>query len=132
MRPVDTAFGVRQYTMNASGDDASAAEQFVEIIDVGPRDGLQNEPEIVPTGTKLELIQALVGSGLAQIQAASFVHPKLVPQMADAEAVSAGLPRASAVRFSSLIPNLKGFERALKAGYREVDFVLSASETFNL
>ena len=75
--------------MTVTPEVPSAAEQFVEIIDVGPRDGLQNEPEIVPTGTKLELIGGLVAAGVAQIQAVSFVHPKWVPQMADAEAVSA-------------------------------------------
>ncbi len=117
----------------AESDTASGpGMRFVEIIDVGPRDGLQNEPDIVPTDTKLRLIQALVDAGVTQVQAASFVHPKWVPQMADAEAVSAGLPSAPAVRFSALIPNLKGFERACRAGYKEVDFVLSASESFNL
>jgi hydroxymethylglutaryl-CoA lyase len=116
----------------AEDEAAPGAAKRVEIIEVGPRDGLQNEPEVVPTTTKLQLIQALVDAGVTQVQAASFVHPKWVPQMADAEAVSAGLPDAPAVRFSCLVPNLRGFQRALQSGYREVDFVLSASESFNL
>jgi hydroxymethylglutaryl-CoA lyase len=103
----------------------------VHIIDVTLRDGLQNEPNFVSTRDKLALIERLVASGIKHIQATSFVHPKWVPQLADAEAVAAQLHRFPGVQFSALIPNLKGYERALAAGIRHLEFVIAASETFN-
>lgn len=103
----------------------------VTVVDVTPRDGLQNEKEIVSTRDKLLLIEKLASAGLTEIQATSFVHPRWVPQMADAEAVVAGLRRFSGVRFSALVPNLKGYERAVSCGIRYLEFVIAASDTFN-
>jgi hydroxymethylglutaryl-CoA lyase len=103
----------------------------VKVVDVTARDGLQNEPKPVSTREKLALIEKLVRAGVSDIQATSFVHPKWVPQMADAEAVAAGLAQFRGVRFSALVPNLKGYERAVAAGIRHMEFVIAASETFN-
>jgi len=101
------------------------------VVDVTARDGLQNEPVPVPTRDKLALIEKLIQAGVSDIQATSFVHPKWVPQMADAEDVAAGLHKFSGVTFSALVPNLKGYERALASGIRHMEFVIAASETFN-
>ncbi|HEV2521155.1 MAG TPA: hydroxymethylglutaryl-CoA lyase [Candidatus Acidoferrales bacterium] len=103
----------------------------VKVVDVTARDGLQNEPKPVSTRDKLKLIEMLVEAGVTDIQATSFVHPEWVPQMADAAAVAAGLGKFSGVRFSALVPNLKGYERALASGIRHMEFVIAASETFN-
>jgi hydroxymethylglutaryl-CoA lyase len=103
----------------------------VRIVDVTARDGLQNEPKPVSTRDKLALIEKLVHAGVRDIQATSFVHPKWVPQLADAEEVAVGLGKFTGVTFSALVPNLKGYERALAAGIRHMEFVMSASETFN-
>jgi hydroxymethylglutaryl-CoA lyase len=103
----------------------------VRVVDVTARDGLQNEPKPVSTRDKLALIEKLVHAGITGIQATSFVHPKWVPQMADAEEVAAGLATFSGVTFSALVPNLRGYERAVAAGIRHLEFVIAASETFN-
>jgi hydroxymethylglutaryl-CoA lyase len=103
----------------------------VNILDVTPRDGLQNEATPVSTADKLALIEKLIDAGVGDIQATSFVHPRWVPQMADAEAVVAGLTRFPRARFSALVPNLKGYQRAVAAGIRYVEFVIAASESFN-
>jgi hydroxymethylglutaryl-CoA lyase len=103
----------------------------VRVIDVTARDGLQNEQKLVSTRDKLTLIEKLVLAGVSDIQATSFVHPKWVPQMADAEDVAAGLGKFKGVTFSALVPNLKGYERALAAGIRHMEFVIAASEMFN-
>jgi len=103
----------------------------VKIVDVTARDGLQNEPNPVSTQDKLALIEKLVAAGVQNIQATSFVHPKWVPQMADAEAVAAGLSKFPGATFSALVPNLKGYERAVASGIRHLEFVIAASETFN-
>lgn len=102
----------------------------VRIVEVGPRDGLQNEPSPVFTATKLKLIEGLADAGLSVIEATAFVSPKWVPQMADAAAVVAGLPARSGIRYPVLVPNLKGFEAAVAAGAREVAIFTAASETF--
>ena len=103
----------------------------VQVQDVTPRDGLQNESKPVSTGDKLRLIEKLVSAGITQIQATSFVHPRWVPQMADAEAVAAGLGAYKGIRFSALVPNLKGYQRAVAAGIRHHEFVMAASDAFN-
>ena len=103
----------------------------VKVVDVTARDGLQNEPKPVSTQEKLALIDKLVQAGVTDIQTTSFVHPKWVPQMADAEAVAAGLGKYSGIKFSALVPNMKGYERAVAAGIRHMEFVIAASETFN-
>jgi hydroxymethylglutaryl-CoA lyase len=104
----------------------------VTIVDVTPRDGLQNEKELVSTQDKLSLISKLAAAGIADIQATSFVHPRWVPQMADAEAVAAGLKQFPAVRFSALVPNRKGYDRAVASGFRHLEFVIAVSDSFNL
>ena len=103
----------------------------VKVVDVTARDGLQNEPNLVSTRDKLALIEKLIQAGVSDIQATSFVHPAWVPQMADAEEVAAGLGKFTGVTFSALVPNLKGYDRALASGIRHMEFVIAASETFN-
>ncbi|MCP2326094.1 hydroxymethylglutaryl-CoA lyase [Hamadaea flava] len=102
----------------------------VSIREVGPRDGLQNE-DPVPTAAKVELIDALSGTGVGRIEAVSFVHPKAIPQMADADEVWAKVTRNPAVRYSALVPNVRGAQRAIAAGFTEVEVVISASDTHN-
>jgi hydroxymethylglutaryl-CoA lyase len=102
----------------------------VSIREVGPRDGLQNE-QPVPTSDKVRLINALGRTGIKRIEAVSFVHPKAIPQMADADEVWAAIERAPGVRYSALIPNLRGLRRALDAGFEEIEVVVSASDTHN-
>jgi hydroxymethylglutaryl-CoA lyase len=108
-----------------------AATPAILINDVGPRDGLQNQPLPVSTDDKLRLIASLVHAGVRSIEATSFVSPKAVPQMADADALLPRLPQADAVRYSALVPNERGLERARAAGAREIAVVLSATETMN-
>jgi hydroxymethylglutaryl-CoA lyase len=105
--------------------------QHVSLVEVGPRDGLQNEKQPVSTAIKLELIRRLAASGLRRIEATAFVSPRWVPQMADAAAVMAGLPDRGDIAFSVLTPNLKGLEAALAAGAREVAVFAAATETFS-
>jgi len=108
--------------------------ETIYITDVAPRDGLQNQAVQIGTADKLGLIERLIGAGVRSIEATSFVSPKAVPQMADAPAVLTGLKAigaADGVRLSVLVPNMKGLERALAAGAREVAVVLSATETMN-
>jgi hydroxymethylglutaryl-CoA lyase len=102
----------------------------ISLREVGPRDGLQNE-DPVPTEAKVELIDALSGTGVGRIEAVSFVHPKAIPQMADAAEVWSRVHRAGDVRYSALVPNLRGAERALEAGFTELEVVVSASDTHN-
>ena len=105
--------------------------ELVRIVEVGPRDGLQSEPRIVPTATKLELISRLAECELPVIEVTSFVHPERVPQLADAEDVMAGLEPYRGTRYPVLVPNLKGFERALAAGASEISVFTTASEGFS-
>jgi hydroxymethylglutaryl-CoA lyase len=102
----------------------------VSVREVAPRDGLQNE-EPVPTDAKVRLIDALSGTGVRRIEAVSFVHPKAIPQMADADEVWARAEHNPEVRYSALIPNTRGAERAIRAGFREIEVVVSASDTHN-
>jgi hydroxymethylglutaryl-CoA lyase len=104
---------------------------IVHIYEVGPRDGLQNEKNIIPTARKIELIDLLSRAGLRKIEATSFVSPKWVPQLADAAEVMAGINRMGSVDYAVLTPNLKGFERAIAAGADEVAIFGSASEGFS-
>ncbi|NLA68354.1 MAG: hydroxymethylglutaryl-CoA lyase [Gammaproteobacteria bacterium] len=103
----------------------------VRIVEVGPRDGLQNESAIVPTATKVELVDRLSATGLQAIEATSFVSPKWVPQLADAAEVYAGIARRPGVRYPVLVPNLQGYERARAAGVDEVAVFTAASDAFN-
>jgi hydroxymethylglutaryl-CoA lyase len=103
----------------------------IELVEVGPRDGLQSEPELLPTATKVTFIEKAIEAGLRRIEVASFVHPKRVPQMADAEALIAGLPRREDVSYIGLIMNERGLDRALATGIHEVGMVVVASDTYN-
>lgn len=102
----------------------------VSIREVGPRDGLQNE-DPVPTEAKVELLAALGRTGVRRIEAVSFVHPKAIPQMADADEVWARAEKVDGVRYSALVPNSRGAQRALAAGFTEIEVVVSASDTHN-
>jgi hydroxymethylglutaryl-CoA lyase len=102
------------------------------IYEVGPRDGLQNEPETVPTDAKLELVRQLAAAGLRRIEVTSFVSPKWIPQLADGEALAAALPELPSVRYSALVPNEQGYARFRSAGNVHMAAVfISASETHN-
>jgi len=103
----------------------------VNVVEVGPRDGLQNEKATIPTETKVEFITALSDAGLRTIEAGAFVHPKWVPQMADSAEVYRLIPKDPGVEYPVLVPNLKGLERALEAGVRTIAIFTAASETFN-
>ncbi|HEX5124733.1 MAG TPA: hydroxymethylglutaryl-CoA lyase [Rhodanobacteraceae bacterium] len=109
----------------------SATPHAVRIVEVGARDGLQNEKAIVPTATKVELIDRLSATGLRTIEATSFVSPKWVPQLADAAEVFASIDRKPGVGYPVLVPNLQGYERARAVGAEEVAVFTAASEAFN-
>jgi hydroxymethylglutaryl-CoA lyase len=102
----------------------------VRVFEVGPRDGLQAEPEILPAAVKAEFCRRLVASGVTEIELTSFVPPRWIPQLADAEEVVASLDLPGAVRAVALVPNLRGLDRALAAGIGEVAVVVSATESF--
>src|SRR6266446_7626328 len=102
----------------------------VRVVEVGPRDGLQNEKALVPTAQKIAFIQLLAEAGLAVIEATSFVSPRAIPQLSDAGAVMAGLTHRSTVQYPVLVPNLKGMERALAAGVQAIAVFTAASESF--
>jgi hydroxymethylglutaryl-CoA lyase len=103
----------------------------VKIVEVGPRDGLQNEAETIPADIKIELVNRLTQAGFPNIEAASFVSPKWVPQMASAAEVMAGITRHPGVVYSALVPNMQGFDAALKAGADEIVIFGAASEAFS-
>ncbi len=103
----------------------------VKIVEVGPRDGLQNEKEIVPTEDKVRFIDLLSESGLPVIEVTSFVSPKWIPQLADASEVFKKIKKKKGVRYPVLVPNLKGLARAVEAGAQEIAVFTAASETFN-
>lgn len=103
----------------------------VQVTDVGPRDGLQTEPTFVPTAKKIAVVEALAAAGVPRIEATSFVHPRAVPQMADAEAVLAGIQRRLGTRYAALVPNLRGAERALGARADELNVVVSSTESMS-
>src|SRR5213596_2457596 len=103
----------------------------VRLVEVGPRDGLQNEKATVATDVKIALIDRLTDAGFSAIEATSFVSPKWVPQMADAAEVMAMIRRGAGVRYSALPPNMRGFEAALAAKVDEVAVFVAASETFS-
>lgn len=103
----------------------------LEIVEVGPRDGLQNEPEALPIATRREFIERVVGCGIRRIEVASFVNPKRVPQMADADELVRSLPRHAGVHYVGLVLNRRGFDRAIAAGCDEIGMVVVATDTFN-
>ena len=103
----------------------------VKVVEVGPRDGLQNVKEIIPTESKITYIEKLVKAGCRYIEVTSFVHPKWVPQLADSKEVYSQLPRKEGVHYIALVPNAKGMETALEVGVQEIAVFTSASETFS-
>ena len=103
----------------------------ITLVEVGPRDGLQSQPSVLPTESKVELIKRLIAAGIKRLEVASFVNPKRVPQMADAEAVMSALPRSPGVSYIGLVLNRQGFERARLAGCEEIAMAVVASDTFN-
>lgn len=103
----------------------------VRVVEVGPRDGLQNEKLPVPTAKKIELIERLAGAGLPVVEATSFVSPRWIPQLADAEDVLGGLNRRDGTEYPVLVPNLAGLERAIAAGAGQIAVFTAASEAFN-
>lgn len=105
--------------------------KYVKIVDVGPRDGLQNESSLVNIDAKLTMINGLVKAGLRQLEAGSFVSPKWVPQMASSDEIFKRLPDTPGVNYSALVPNLKGLERALTCGVKEIAVFTVVSETFS-
>jgi hydroxymethylglutaryl-CoA lyase len=102
----------------------------VRIVEVGPRDGLQNEKVLIPTEQKIQFIQMLAAAGLPVVEATSFVSPRAIPQLGDAGAVMAGLTRLPATEYPVLVPNIKGMERAIGAGVRSIAVFTAASESF--
>lgn len=109
----------------------AALPKNVTVHEVGPRDGLQNESVPIATPAKIAFINNLVEAGLRRIEVSSFVHPKWIPQLADADAVCNGLPDKQGVRYSALVPNVRGLDRALKTRVHDVAIFLSASESHN-
>ncbi|HKO87495.1 MAG TPA: hydroxymethylglutaryl-CoA lyase [Burkholderiales bacterium] len=109
----------------------SAPPRFVRLVEVGPRDGLQNEKQKVSTATKIDLIERLADAGLRNIEATAFVSPKWVPQMADHAEVMRGIRAKPGVSYSVLVPNRQGFDAAVEAGVEEVAVFAAASETFS-
>jgi isopropylmalate/homocitrate/citramalate synthase len=103
----------------------------VRVVEVGPRDGLQNEAADIPTRAKIELIDQLAAAGLDTVESGSFVHPRAVPRMADTADVLAGISRREGVRYPVLVPNERGLERALAAGVTEIAVFTAASDAFN-
>jgi isopropylmalate/homocitrate/citramalate synthase len=110
--------------------DFAALPRAVRIVEVGPRDGLQNEKALVPTEQKIQFIQMLADAGLPVVEATSFVSPRAIPQLSDASAVMTGLKRLPTTAYPVLVPNLKGMERALAAGVRSIAVFTAASESF--
>lgn len=105
--------------------------QKITLVEVGPRDGLQNEPTSIPTSIKLQLIQQLSQCGFSRIEVSSFVSNTAIPQLADSQTLFASLPQQSSIRYSALIPNEQGMLKALDAGVKEIAIFTAASETFN-
>ena len=109
----------------------TAARRSVSIVEVGPRDGLQSEPEILPTDSKRRFIELAIDAGIRRLEVASFVHPKRVPQMADAEALIETLPDVEGVSYIGLLMNQRGLDRALATRVHEIGMVVVASDTYN-
>src|SRR5437867_7982891 len=113
-------------------EDAMRLPGRVTICEVGTRDGFQIEPDFIPTEQKIEVVNRLSEAGLPRIEVTSFVHPKVVPALRDAEAVMAGIARRPGTVYAALVPNDKGAVRAVDAGVDEIHTVVSASESHNL
>jgi hydroxymethylglutaryl-CoA lyase len=111
--------------------DFSALPKAVEIFEVGPRDGLQNERDFIPTASKVEYVDRLSAAGCKKIEASSFVHPKWIPQLKDAAELFKQIEKTDGVTYNALIPNLRGLELAAESGLDEVVTIMSASESHN-
>ncbi|WP_409492676.1 hydroxymethylglutaryl-CoA lyase [Amycolatopsis sp. cmx-11-12] len=122
--------GTRELGLPDRVPSAATLPERVTIWEVGPRDGLQNEKSIVPVEVKLEFLDKLADAGLTTLEATSFVSPKWVPQLADAEQLLSGLDRREGVRYPVLVPNERGLDRALEAGVSHIAIFASATETF--
>lgn len=112
--------------------ETNVTKEKLELVEVSPRDGLQNEPDVVSTENKLALINHILAAGFRRLEAGSFVNPKKVPQMADGDAVFAGLPTRADASFIALALNLRGVERAIAAGAKEINYVFCASDGFSI
>lgn len=112
--------------------ETNVTKEKLELVEVSPRDGLQNEPDVVSTENKLALIDHILAAGFRRLEAGSFVNPKKVPQMADGDAVFAGLPKREDATFIALALNLRGVERAVAAGAKEINYVFCASDGFSI
>lgn len=123
--------GTSPQSRAASSPPAADAAGPVSVVEVSPRDGLQNESVLLTTAAKVELLERLVRAGLRRIEAVSFAHPGRVPAMADAEAVMAQAPRSEGVSYAGLVLNRRGLDRALAAGVDEVNVVVCVSDTFS-
>jgi hydroxymethylglutaryl-CoA lyase len=115
----------------APGDNGSMYPAKATIVEVGPRDGLQSEETVLPTAAKVELIDRLSASGLTHIEATAFVNPAKIPQLADAEEVCTRITRAPNVTYSALVPNVKGYARAIGVGLREIAVFTAATDSYN-
>ncbi|MGO1398982.1 MAG: hydroxymethylglutaryl-CoA lyase [Brevibacterium yomogidense] len=115
---------------DAVSQPTASADRRVTVHEVGPRDGLQAEPEVLPALLKIDFASALLDAGVTSLEVASFVHPDRVPQMADAEAVAGAFPSRDGMRLLSLVPNIRGLDRALEAGVRDIGVFASATESF--
>src|SRR3954471_12194340 len=107
------------------------ASDQVSVMEVGPRDGLQNESVLVPTESKIAMVESLVDAGAKRLEVTSFVNPRWIPPLADQTEVAKGIKRVPGVAYAALVPNLKGYENATAAGMKEIALVLSSSETHN-
>lgn len=132
LKRVDRIHGlVKEFLDTTARKPKAAIPKFVKIVEVGPRDGLQNEATIVPTETKIDFINKLSECGLQTIETTSFVSPKWVPQMGDGFDVYTKINKKPGVSYTTLVPNPKGLESALKAGVKEIAVFGAASETFS-
>jgi isopropylmalate/homocitrate/citramalate synthase len=119
------------FDQSAFQNPKSKIQNRVTVVEVGPRDGLQNESVHVPTAVKVRFIDALTAAGLPVVEVTAFVHPKAIPRLADADQVLPAITRRPGTRYPVLVPNPRGLERALRAGAREIAVFTAASETFN-
>lgn len=121
----------RNYTQASAPLSATYSKDFVKLVEVGPRDGLQNEKTLVPAEVKIELIERLANNGLPVVETTSFVSPKWVPQMSDNKQVLTSVKKKSGVFYPVLTPNMKGLEGAIAAGAEEVALFTAVTESFN-
>ena len=129
MRVLTSSFDANCLILLQSG--TAPLPSSVRIVEVGPRDGLQNEKQLIPSDLKIRMVNLLSSCGFKNIETTSFVSKKRVPQLADADAVFMGITKSGGTSYSVLTPNMKGFERALQAGAKEIAIFTSASEEFN-